>query len=155
MRIPVPQGWQRNTKQDSESVRYAISNPGLVVDGFTPNAVVTLQKVPTAAGKPDKILAAQNDQLTTKLKVTDMQTKSTEVCGAKAIESSYTAPELKLGPKIPVIPPRKATSLGAVYKEGDSYYVATLTVQTVKGDDPTYQKDAETILKGFQMFPSN
>ena len=145
MRIPVPQGWQRNTKQDSESVRYAISNPGLVVDGFTPNAVVTLQKVPTAAGKPDKILAAQNDQLT----------KSTEVCGAKAIESSYTAPELKLGPKIPVIPPRKATSLGAVYKEGDSYYVATLTVQTVKGDDPTYQKDAETILKGFQMFPSN
>jgi hypothetical protein len=153
MRIPLPAGWERNTKQDNESVRFAISNPALATDNFTPNAVVTLQKVSTSVGKPDKILEAQNDQLTKKLKVTDMQTKSTKVCGATAISSSYTAPELKLGRNFPTIPPRKATSLAAIYKSGDSYFVSTLTVQAVKGDNPTYVKDSETIIKGFQMVP--
>ena len=36
MRIPVPEGWERSTKQDNESVRFAIRNQGLAVDGFTP-----------------------------------------------------------------------------------------------------------------------
>jgi hypothetical protein len=153
LRIPLPEGWERSTKQDNESVRFAISNPALAADKFTPNAVVTLQKVPISVGKPDMILQAQNDQLTKKLKVTDMQTKSTTVCGATAVTSSYTAPEMKLGPNFPTIPPRKATSLAAIYKSGDSYYVSTLTVQTVKGDNPTYIKDSETIIKGFQMLP--
>lgn len=154
MRIPVPQGWERTTKQDNESVRFALRNEALTVDNFTPNAVVTLQKISVSAGKPDKILEAQNDQLTQKLKVTDMQTKSTDVCGATAMISSYTAPELKLSPKIPTVPPRKATSLGTIYKSGDSYYVATLTVQNVKDDNPTYKSDVDTILKGFQIIPS-
>lgn len=153
MRIPVPQGWERSTKQDSESIRYAIRNEGLAVDNFTPNAVVTLQKISKSVGKPDKILQAQNDQLTEKLKVTEMQTKSTNVCGATALLSTYTAPELKLSPKIPTVPPRKASSLGAIYKSGDSYYVATLTVQNVKDDNQTYKNDVDTILKGFQIIP--
>jgi hypothetical protein len=38
-----------------------------------------------------------------------------------------------------------------VYKTGDSNYLATLTVQTVKPDDPTYIKDSDLILKGFQV----
>ena len=154
LRIPVPKGWERSTKQDNESVRFAIRNPGLSTDGFTPNAVVTLQKLSTSLGKPDAILDAQNEQLSKKLKVTDMQTTKTEVCGAMAMSSSYTAPELKLSPKIPPIPPRKATSLGAIYRDGDSFYVATLTVQTVKADNPTYKQDSETILKGFQLLPA-
>lgn len=153
MRIPVPQGWERSTKQDSESVRYAIRNEGLTKDGFTPNAVVTLQKISAAAGKPDKILEAQNEQLTKKLKITDMKAESTKVCGATALSSSYIAPELKLSPKIPTIPQRQATSLGVIYKSGDSYFVATLTVQAIKGDNPTYTKDADVILKGFQILP--
>ncbi len=153
MRIPLPQGWERSTKQDSESIRFAIRNPGLETDGFTPNAVVTMQKVSTSVGKPDKILQAQNDQLTQKLKVTDMKAESTEVCGATALSSTYTAPEMKLSPKIPPIPARTATSLGTIYKSGDSFYVATLTVQAVKGANDTYKKDAETILKGFQLLP--
>lgn len=157
MRIPVPAGWERSTKQDSESVRFAIRNQGLSTDGFTPNAVVTLQKLSTSVGKPAQILEAQNDQLTKKLKVTDLTTTPTEVCGATALSSSYTAPELKLSPKIPTIPPRVATSLGVIYKSGDSYFVATLTVQTVKvkADNQTYVKDADTILKGFQILPPN
>ncbi|MCB0931117.1 MAG: LpqN/LpqT family lipoprotein [Mycobacterium sp.] len=155
MRIPVPEGWERSTKQDNESVRFAIRNQGLAVDGFTPNAVVTLQKLSISAGKPAQILEAQTDQLTKKLNVTDLKTASTEVCGATAMSSSYKAPELKLNPRIPAIPPRDAKTLGVIYKSGDSYFVATLTVQTVQGDNQTYIKDADTIIKGFQILPPN
>ena len=155
LRIPVPEGWERATKMDSEQIRFAIRNPKLAADGFTPNAVVTLQKAPSDIGKPDQILQAQTDQLVKKLKLTDVNSTSTKVCGASALSSTYTTPEINLGKKMPQIPARKATSLGVVYRGGDSYYVATLTVQTVKADDQTYVKDSGEILKGFQILPPN
>lgn len=156
MRIPVPPGWERNTGMDSESIRFAIRNNDLAAEGFKPNAVVTLQKVALDVGKPEQILAAQNDQLSKKLQVTDMKSTSTQVCGSPAMSTTYTAPEVDLSkrnPKAPKIPPRTATSLGVVFKNGDANYVATLTVQTVKPDDPTYQQDSADILKGFQLLP--
>lgn len=154
MRLPVPEGWERSTKMDSENIRFAIRNQGLAADGFTPNAVVTLQKVASGIGKPEQILDAQNQQLAKKLKVTDMTSTSAQVCGAPAMSTSYTAPEVKVSPKIPPIPPRKATSLGVVYNAGDVTYVATVTVQSVKADNPTYVRDAEIILKGFELLPA-
>lgn len=153
MRIPVPQGWERSTKMDSENIRFAIRNQGLTADGFTPNAVVTLQKISSDLGKPAQLLDAQNEQLSKRLKATDMKSVPAEVCGAPAMSTTYTAPEVKVSPKVPPIPPRKATSLGVVYKAGDVSYVVTLTVQTVKPDNQTYVQDSETILKGFQMLP--
>jgi hypothetical protein len=153
LRVPMPAGWERSTQMDSEQIRFALRSPGLAADGFTPNAVVTLQKVNSDLGKPEQILKAQSDQLAKKLNLTDVTSTSTRVCGAPALSSSYTTPELKLGPKIPPIPPRKATSLGVVYRGGDANYVATVTVQSVKADNPTYVKDSEEILKGFQILP--
>lgn len=153
MRIPVPQGWERSTQMDSENIRFAIRNQALAVDNFTPNAVVTLQKVSSDLGRPEQLLDAQNQQLAKKLKANDMTSSPADVCGSPAVSSTYTAPELKLSPKVPTIPPRKATSLGVVYKSGEVTYVATLTVQTVRPDNQTYVKDSETILKGFQLLP--
>ena len=153
LRIPVPPGWERTAKMDSEQIRFSIRNEGLTADGFTPNAVVTLQKVAGDLGKPDQILQAQQEQLNKKLNLKDVTTTSTNVCGAPALSSTYSTPELKLSPKIPPIPPRKATSLGMVYRAGDSNYVATLTVQTIKPDNPAYVKDSEEIIKGFQLLP--
>lgn len=153
LRIPVPEGWERATKMDSEQIRFAIRNPKLAADGFTPNAVVTIQKAPSDIGKPDQILQAQTDQLVKKLKLTDVNSTPTKVCGATALSSSYTTPEMQLSKKLPTIPPRKATSLGVVYRGGDAYYVATVTVQTVKADNQTYVQDSEQILKGFQILP--
>ena len=164
MRIPVPQGWERSTKMDSEQIRFAIRNPELAADGFTPNAVVTLQKVAVDVGKPEQILQAQNDQLTKKLDLTDLSSSSTDVCGAPALSTVYTVPEVNLSkkipasvrgktPELPTIPPRKATSLGVVYRSGDVNWVATLTVQTVKPDDQTYMQDSAEILKGFELLP--
>jgi len=164
MRIPVPQGWERSTKMDSGQIRFAIRNPGLAADGFTPNAVVTLQKVGIDLGKPEQILQAQNEQLTKKLNLTDLSSTSAEICGAPALSTTYTAPEVNLGekipqkvrgkaPELPTIPPRTATSLGTVYRSGDANWVATLTVQTVKPDNQSYLKDSEEILTGFQLLP--
>jgi hypothetical protein len=164
MRIPVPPGWERSTKMDSEQIRFAIRNQGLAADDFTPNAVVTLQKVGIEVGKPEQILEAQNEQLKKKLKLTDLTSTPADVCGAPALSTTYTAPEVDLGKKIPrrakdkapplpTIPPRNATSLGVVYRSGDANWVATLTVQTVKPDNQTYIKDAAEILKGFQLLP--
>lgn len=153
MRIPVPPGWERATKMDSEQIRFSIRNQGLTADGFTPNAVVTMQKVAGDLGKPDQILQAQQEQLSKKLDLKDVTSTPTKVCGATALSSTYTTPELKLSPKIPAIPPRKATSLGMVYRSGDSNYVVTVTVQTIKPDDPAYVKDTDEILKGFQLLP--
>jgi hypothetical protein len=138
---------------DSESIRFSIRAQGLTADGFTPNAVVTMQKVAGDIGKPMQILQAQQDQLTKKLNLEDVSTTETKVCGAPALSSTYNTPELKLGPNMPVLPVRKATSLAAVYRTGDANYVATLTVQTIKPDDPVFAKDSEMIVTGFQLLP--
>jgi len=153
MRIPLPPGWERTTKMDSESIRFAIRNPALAADGFTPNAVVTLQKTGTDIGKSEKVLEAQNDQLAKKLKLTDMKASPVELCGAPALSATYTAPEVKLGPKTPPIPPRKASSLSSVYKGRDINYIVMLTVQTIKPDNQTFNADSAMILKGFQLLP--
>jgi len=153
LRIPVPEGWERSTKMDSESIRFSIRAQGLTADGFTPNAVVTMQKVAGDIGKPMQILQAQQDQLTKKLNLKDVSTTETKVCGAPALSSSYKTPELKLGPNMPSLPERSATSLSAVYRSSDANYVATLTVQTIKPDDAAYTKDSQMIVKGFQLLP--
>lgn len=153
MRIPIPKGWERSTKMDSENIRFSIRAQGLTADGFTPNAVVTLQKVAGDIGKPSQILQAQQDQLTKKLNLKDVTSTETKVCGAPALSATYKTPELKLGPNLPSVPERKATSLGTVYRANDANYVATLTVQTIKPDDPAYVKDSEEIVKGFQLLP--
>ena len=153
LRVPVPAGWERTTEMDNQDIRFAIRNKALAAEGFTPNAVVTLQKVPKDLGRAEQILKAQNDHIAKALKVDDMSTAETQVCGAPGMSSTYTVPEAKISPKIPPIPPRRATSLGAVYRTGDTAYVAMLTVQSVKPDDKTYAADAETIIKGFQLLP--
>lgn len=147
LRIPQPQSWERTTKLDSESIRFAIRDPALTADGFTPNAVVTLQKVGADLGKPQQILDAQNQQLVKKLKVTDLKSTPGQVCGSPSVATTYTAPGMGK------IPARKATSLATVYQAGDTNYVATVTVQTIKPDDPTYAKDSATIIQGFQILP--
>ncbi|WP_194163696.1 LpqN/LpqT family lipoprotein [Mycolicibacterium sp. P1-5] len=148
LRLPQPQGWERTTKLDSESIRYAIRNPGLADEGFTPNAVVTLQKVGATEGNAQQILDIQNKQLVARLKVKDLKTSSARVCGSEAQSTTYTAPAMGK------VPARNATSLAVVYTDGDVNYVSTLTVQTIKPDNPTYAADSATILKGFQIVPA-
>lgn len=155
MRIPVPEGWERRSNLDSENIRFAIRNSALEAQGFTPNAVVTLQRFPADLGKPLQIIEVQNQDLAKKLKADDLSTSPAQVCGVPAVSSSYTAPEVKIpGPDIPPIPPRKASAVSVAYKDGDSIYLAIVTVQTVDPDDPAYVRDSATILDGFQLLPT-
>ena len=147
LRLPQPQGWERTTKLDSETIRFALRNESLTDAGFTPNAVVTLQKVGSDLGKPQQILDAQSKQLVSKLKVKDLKSAPAQVCGSPAQSTSYTAPAMGK------IPARNATSLAVVYQAGDINYVTTVTVQTIKPDNPTYATDSALILKGFQILP--
>ena len=153
MRIPMPQGWERSTKMDSENIRFAIRSPGLATDGFTPNAVVTLMKAPAGLGEPEQLLQEQNEQLTRKLKLTDLVSTPAEVCGEQGLLTTYTAPEVSLASGGPPVPPRTAKQLGVVYEADGEVWVATVTVQTVKPDDQTYIKESDDILKGFQLLP--
>ncbi|MCX2934836.1 LpqN/LpqT family lipoprotein [Mycobacterium sp. CVI_P3] len=147
LRIPAPQGWERTTKLDSETIRFALRDEGLTEEGFTPNAVVTLQKVSADVGKPQQILDAQDQQLVAKLKVKDVKSAPAQVCGSPAQSTTYTAPAMGK------IPARSATSLAVVYQAGDVNYVTTVTVQTIKPDNPTYAADSAAIIKGFQVLP--
>ncbi|WP_445170480.1 LpqN/LpqT family lipoprotein [Mycolicibacterium sp. Dal123E01] len=147
LRLPQPKGWERTTKLDSETIRFALRSEGLTVEGFTPNAVVTLQKVGTDVGKPQKILDAQDQQLVARLKVKDLKSTPATVCGSLAQSTTYTAPA------VGKIPARSASALAVVYQAGDVNYVTTVTVQTIKPDNPTYSADSAAILKGFQILP--
>ena len=40
-----------------------------------------------------------------------------------------------------------------MHTEDDTTYAMTMTVQSADPGNPTYQRDAETILTGFQMLP--
>ena len=51
------------------------------------------------------------------------------------------------------IAPHPAIAVAAVLHTEDATYAASATAQTMNPDDPRYQRDAETILKGFQLLP--
>src|SRR6478672_3573216 len=89
LRLPQPQGWERTTKLDSETIRFALRDEGLTDGGFTPNVVVTLQKANSSIGKPQQIHDAQNQQLVAKLKIKDLKSAPTQVCGSTAQSTTY------------------------------------------------------------------
>lgn len=74
-------------------------------------------------------------------------TDQLQLCGYRAEQVSYTAPQMG------GIPSRKATLLDPVGSFGGKIYVASVTIQTTDPDNPTYVQDMKTILTGFQMLP--
>ena len=125
----------------------------------SPNAVVTLQKVAGDLGKPEQILEAQQDQLNKKLKLKDVTSTSTKVCGAGVVvHVHHPGTETARNEGLPETPHDSAAQGHLAghrsIVRGDSYYVATVTVQTIKPDDPAYVKESEgDPLKGFQLLP--
>lgn len=146
LRIPQPQGWSRNTMLDSELIRYAMSNPALGTDEFAPTAVVTLE---TAAGEqdPERVFENQREALATGLGATDISSESHTLCGLPAETIRYQMPQMG------GLAPHPAIVVGAVLHTESHTFVAAVTVQTTNPDNPDYQRDAETILTGFQILP--
>lgn len=147
LRIPTPEGWERTTKLDSDLIRYVMANRELIADSFAPNVVVTLEEVAGTRLTPQEVLDQQKKGLRIQAGVTDMDVTPGTVCGATAETVDYTLPAQ--GP----VPAHPATVLIVAAPFDGNTWSASVTVQAVDADDPTYQSDASTILTGFQMLP--
>ncbi|MGD9618860.1 MAG: LpqN/LpqT family lipoprotein [Mycolicibacterium sp.] len=146
LRIPVPSGWKRNTLMDSPIIRYAIIAEDLTTGGFTPNAVVTLESVP-GARDADEVFDENRSNLVAMMGAFDLSTETNTTCGLPSETTDYTAPPMGPAPRRPII-------MHAVVSDaGGTTYLATLTIQTADGSNPTYQRDARQIVEGFQMLP--
>jgi hypothetical protein len=146
MKIPQPDGWERVTMMDSELIRFTIRNGSLVNDGFAPVATVTLESQPGITDARE-VFDSQHAALESGFGATDMRITEHTLCGLSAETLRYTVPTLGR------IAPHPATVVCAVLHTDDTTFAATVTVQTTDPGNPTYQRDAETILTGFQMLP--
>jgi hypothetical protein len=143
--IPQPDGWDRKTELDSQIIRFVMVNQSLSSDNFAANAVVTFESMAGSKQSPRQILDGQRDSLETQLGATDVSEDHGTQCGYPATTISYTAPAM--GPA----PSRKAKVLGVVVESDAKTYLITLTVGSADDGNPTYTKDAETILQGFAV----
>jgi hypothetical protein len=146
MKIPQPEGWERVTMMDSELIRFTMRNEALVKDGFAPTVVVTLESHPGIA-EPREVFDAQQHALESGIGATNLTANETMLCELPAETMDYTTPQ------IGTLPPHPAKVLTVVMHVKDDTYAMTMTVQSADPDNPTYQRDAETILTGFQMLP--
>ena len=116
-------------------------------DGFAPTAVVTLESHPGIT-EPQEVFDAQQDALESGVGATDVRVSETTLCELPAETIDYITPHHRR-----TMPPHPATVLTAVMHTDNETYAMTMTVQSADPDNPTYQRDAETILTGFQMLP--
>jgi hypothetical protein len=144
MKIPQPDGWERVTLMDSELIRFTMRNPSLGTDNFAPTAVVTLESQ-QGEHDPQQVFDAQHAALESGVGATDVQATPTTVCDLPAETLEYTTPPI--GP----IAPHPAKVVCVVMQTDERTFAATVTVQSANADDPTYRRDAEAILTGFQM----
>ena len=146
MAIPQPAGWERVTMMDSELIRFTMRNLSLANDGFAPTAVVTLESHRGIA-EPREVFDAQQDALENVVGATNLQATQTTLCELPAEIIDYVTPMLGM------LPPHPARVVTAVLHTEDTTYAMTMTVQSADPENPTYKRDAETILTGFQMLP--
>jgi hypothetical protein len=143
--IPQPEGWERNTKLDSQIIRFVMVNKSLTANSFAANAVVTFESVTSNTQSPKQILDSQQDNLKNQLKATDISATDGTQCGYPATTISYTAPAMG------AMPSRKAKVLGVVIEANDKTYLTTLSIGSADDQNPTFATDSETILKGFAI----
>jgi len=146
MKIPQPQEWTRSTKLDSELIRFAMVSRIPGTHGSAASAVVTLEK-PPGIEEADVIFEMQRHALETMAGATDLHVSEHTLCGLPAETVQYRTP------KTGRIDPHPATVVIVVIHVEDSTYAATLTVGSDATDNPTFQRDADMILKGFQLLP--
>lgn len=146
MKIPQPDGWERVTMMDSELIRFTMRSEALAKDGFAPTAVVTLESN-SGITEPQEVFDAQHDALESAVGATDVRITETTVCELPAETIDYITPPMG------VLPPHPARALTAVLHTEDTTFAMTMTLQSADPDNPTYQRDAEMIVTGFQMLP--
>jgi Probable lipoprotein LpqN len=146
LRIPQPHGWVRITAMDSPLIRFLMRNPDLAVGNFAPSVAVTMDHLPGALDAKS-FFDGEREGLMSSFGASDLQVTEGTLCGLPAETVRYTAPQMG------AVPPHPGTVVSAVITTRGKTYGAALTVQTTAPDNPTYQRDAEAILTGFQVLP--
>jgi hypothetical protein len=127
---------------DSEIVRYTIRN-----DTTGGTAVVTFESV-AGAGDADEAFEGVREGMM-ELLGPDAEldiTRHTQ-CGWPAETIQYINPGFGQSGPMP------ATALAVVMTLEDSTHIASVNVLTKDPANPTYERDAETIITGFQVLP--
>ncbi|MFB1295970.1 LpqN/LpqT family lipoprotein [Mycobacterium sp. pW049] len=144
LRIPVPDGWERNSMMDSEIIRYTIVSTDLISNDFAPNAVVTLESV-RGIEAPEDVFEQNRANLESGLGAFDLEPIANSTCGLPSETTYYVAPPMGPAPERPII------MHAVVAESGGSTYLATVTIQTTDPGDAKYVTDSQEIIDGFQM----
>jgi len=142
LKLPQPAGWERITEMDSDLVRYTLRNASLAA-----SAVVTFESV-AGTGDPDEALDGVREGMMDVLGPdADVDIMRHEHCGLTAETIDYVNPGFGQSGPLP------ATALSVVMVDDGRTHIASVNVLTKTPDDPTYARDAEAIVTGFQMLP--
>lgn len=134
--VPQPQGWERDTRMDSQVIRAALLNQGLRANDFTPNVVVTLEELTGKVETPEQAVAAERDGLVQAGNVIENETSGTQ-CGHPSLTVDYT------------LEGHPVTAMAVAAEHNQKMWAAIVTIQTTEPDNPTYVEDKKTILGGF------
>lgn len=138
LELPTPAGWEYSASMNSPILRGLVANTGLRANGFTPNAVVTLEDL---TGKVDNAQQGIDAEVAGAAQhgiAVASRTPGT-VCGYLSATITYT------------LRGHAVTALVTAAADGQKLWAATLTVQTNEPDNPTYIADKQTILNNFQL----
>ncbi len=145
LKIPQPDGWERVTMMDSELIRFTMRYAAaLSRGGMVPTAVVTLESHRGLA-EPREVFDSRRTRWRPRSARRTSKTTETTLCELPAKMIDYTTPTLG------ILPPHPAKVVTAVLQADDVTWAMTMTVQSADPDNPTYQRDVETILTGFPM----
>lgn len=146
LQIPQLGGWERNTWMESDGIfRFALYNNAVVTDGVSSSALVALDE---ERGRTDagSIFMLKRGGLAA-IGASDVTVEQRTVCGQPAELVRYTTGA------ITGLPPHPATLLLVALQTDDRTFTASLTVELADAQDAALQRDAQTMLDGFQMLP--
>jgi hypothetical protein len=155
MRIPQPDGWEITSEfGDRDLVRFTMVNPQSVnAEGIQDVVVVVAEEVPDVATEVifDDGYATLVDELEKRGLPTNMTRTAGTVCGNPAETSTYEDSAGTMGAAARGEAPAASFLQVVAETGGRTYLVFVLAIGA--DDTPAYQRDAETILTGFEVLP--
>jgi hypothetical protein len=157
MRIPELPGWQRDTEieEADDNIRLALSTPG--ARGTEPAAVAVMVSV-MPDGAPEEVFdgfhAGMAEALEQAGLPTDVTATAGTTCGLPSEMVSFAVPVANpaLGSAMNGLADQEAPTLAVVTESGGQNFLITV-IQTVDSRDQEHQREAETILSGFEVLP--
>lgn len=157
MRIPQPAGWEPTTvfEDPDVSIRLTVSNTDVHANEPLQNVVdVMVESVPNADAQTifDQFQAGLAEILHEEGVQADLTRTAGTLCGLPSETVTLAGADMRMGAALNAMPGDPATTLLVVAESGgDTYLIAV--VQAIDPDNPKYQRDAETILTGFEVLP--